>query len=177
MWTNVWEFLLNFFFNDYLEIYSSFVGQIRFVSCQCDNNIRAGLSLQLFHPVLCTCECILHNKKKRKKNDDWCRFYMLHMTGRAIREQSSAAVSEVRNHQPTLEDSGRFKLSSDNVLLMSCNVLCWWCRTPRWRPGLPCSTWVQGCDTVPALRCPRSRTWPLYRPNIPSVWGRRLERK
>lgn len=51
----------------HLEIYSSFVGQIRFVSCQRDNNIGAGLSLQLFHPVLCTCECILHNKKKEKK--------------------------------------------------------------------------------------------------------------
>lgn len=48
-------------------------------------------------------------KKKRKKNDDWCRFYMLHMTGRAIREQSSAAVSEVRNHQPTLEDKVQAK--------------------------------------------------------------------
>lgn len=162
----------------HLEIYSSFVGKIRFVSCQRDNNIRAGLSLQLFHPVLCTCECILHNEKKKKgkKNDDWCRFYMLHMTGRAIREQSSAAVSEVRNHQPTLGDKVQAKqwhCAADVIR----NVLCWWCRTPRWRPGLPCSTWVQGCDTVPALRCPRSRTWPLYRPNILSVWGRRLERK
>lgn len=51
----------------YLEIYSSLVGQICFVPCQCNDNVRAGLSLELLHPVLCTCECILKKKKKERE--------------------------------------------------------------------------------------------------------------
>lgn len=63
--------------NLYLEIYSSLVGQICFVSCQCNNNIRAGLSLELLHPVLCTCECILSKRKKEIKYSYICGAFKL----------------------------------------------------------------------------------------------------
>lgn len=67
IFSNLFFFLMIIDTSAHLEIYSSFVGQVRFVSCQRNNNIRACLSLQLFHPVLCTCECILCNKKKKRK--------------------------------------------------------------------------------------------------------------
>ena len=46
----------------YLEVHSSFVGKISFVPGQCDDDIGAGLSLELLYPVLCTCECVLHRQ-------------------------------------------------------------------------------------------------------------------
>lgn len=52
----------------HLVIYCALAGQICFVSCQCDNDVGAGLSLQFLHPVLSTCECILEDRESTFQN-------------------------------------------------------------------------------------------------------------
>lgn len=68
-WKSVSKEVLPVRASRYLVIYSALVGQICFVSCQCDNNVGACLSLQFLHPVLCTCECVLEGRERTFKQN------------------------------------------------------------------------------------------------------------
>lgn len=67
----------------YLVIHSALVGQICFVSCQCDNDVGAGLPLQFLHPVLRACECILEGRE-RIENKEWTNKGLLQPNSRHV---------------------------------------------------------------------------------------------
>lgn len=160
-------------FGLYLEIDGPLVGQVRFVPCQSDNNVWAGLSLQLFHPVLCTCESVLKKKRKKKRETSGFFFYVLHMT---VWHKSTKVFNEWSNHQPKQEDKGQ-RTDSKSQPIWAYHSLCWWCHTQRWLPGRLGSTWAPSCGNAPGPQCPRFQTWLLCHPSIPSVWGRPLRGK